>query len=180
MVVGVAGGDGEPNQQFQFSRSRGGEEGKKGVRNPPRTPRNMATPGLEIYAVERHVPVVELAGLLKLGPDVPTTELSAVEWGDRETVIDELATFFPFPRYFNREWDAVPGAVAEQVEKGRLILVRGLSSEGLQHLGLLIDYAAAALGRPGKVQGACVRARKEPRPRHTHTQPGLTPCLEWN
>lgn len=113
----------------------------------------MATPGLEIYSVDRHVPVEELGGLLKLGAEVPTAELSAVGWGDRETVIDELATFFPFPRYFNREWEAVPNAVAEQSEQGKLVLVRGLGPEALPHLGLLIDYAAAALARPGLVQG---------------------------
>lgn len=112
----------------------------------------MATPGLEIYSVARHVPLEQLAALLKLG-DTPAAELSAVDWQDRETVVDELATFFPFPRYFTREWEAVKDAVAEQVEKGKLVLVRGLAPCALPNLGLLIDYAAAALSRQGKVQG---------------------------
>jgi len=115
----------------------------------------MATPGLEIYSVARHVPLEQLAALLKLG-DTPAAELSAVDWQDRETVVDELATFFPFPRYFTREWEAVKDAVAEQVEKGKLVLVRGLAPCAFPNLGLLIDFAAAALSGQGKVQGRIV------------------------
>lgn len=115
---------------------------------------------MEVYVLPEgsHVPLGELAALLKLGADVPAAELSAVEWADRETVIDELATFFPFPRYFVREWEAVPAALAEQVDKGKLVLLRGLSSPtALAHLALLLDYAAAALlARPAKIQGRIV------------------------
>jgi hypothetical protein len=133
----------------------------------------MATPGLEIYAVTHHVPLEQLGALLKLG-DTPAAELSAVDWQDRETVVDELATFFPFPRYFTREWEAVMDAVAEQVEKGKLVLVRGLTPAALPHLGLLIDYAAAALSREqqGKVQGT-----PSPHPPPTFSRPPPTPLL---
>lgn len=108
-----------------------------------------------MYSVgSKYVPTVDqLATLLKLAPEVPTAELSAVEWGDREVVVDELANFFPLTRYFDREWDSVKAALADQVERGKLVLVRGISQEAHQNLGLLLDYSAAALGTDSKVKG---------------------------
>jgi hypothetical protein len=119
----------------------------------------MATPGLEIYSISHHVPLEQLSALLKLG-NIPTAELSVVEWNDQETVMDELATFFPFGRYFIREWEGVKDALAEQVEKGKLVLVRGISAEAVPNLGTIIDYVANALhsskGAVARAQGRIV------------------------
>ncbi len=98
---------------------------------------------VDIYSIPHHAPVEQLATLLK-ATDIPATELSAVGWDDRETFVDELSTFFPFPRYFNREWESVKDCVVELVSKGRLILLRGLSEAAHQNLGILVDYAASA------------------------------------
>jgi len=106
----------------------------------------------------RAVPALEkqLAALLKLAPEVPTAELSAHEWADREVVVDELATFFPLTRYFDREWASVKTSLADQLERGKLVLVRGISAEARPHLGLLLDYSASALGPDSKVKGRIV------------------------
>jgi len=83
---------------------------------------------------------------------VPQSELSAVGWDDKDVAVDELATFFPFPRTFNREWESV-GATLEEgglFKQGRLLAVRvahqtGAAEENLkavlEHIANL--YAAA-------------------------------------
>jgi len=134
----------------------------------------MATPGLEIYSISHHVPLEQLSALLKLG-NIPTAELSVVEWNDQETVMDELATFFPFGRYFIREWEGVKDALAEQVEKGKLVLVRGISAEAVPNLGTIIDYVANALhsskGAVARAQGSSPPLPKSS-PAHPRTWTG--------
>jgi len=102
-----------------------------------------ATNALEVFSLDNYVPLGELGSVLKFGEE-PLTELSAVGWEDLETVIDELATFFPFPRYSNREWSSVKESLAELLGGGRLIVVRAIDvkAPGWQNVLNLIDEVA--------------------------------------
>jgi len=116
----------------------------------------MATQGLEIYSINHFVPEDDLLNLLKLPQDYPTSELSAFNWEDKEVFIDELATFFPFPKYFNREWDAVKECVVELCTRGRVVMVRGITPASIPTLEILVDYAASLFGAEKKAQGRVI------------------------
>jgi len=110
---------------------------------------------LEVFTIGKYIPSQELTTLLHFG-DEPTTELSAFQWEDEETLMDELATFFPFSRYFNRDWADVKKHIAELCASGRMIVIRGISKEGTNNLVHFIDtvgslFAAKDTAPKGRV-----------------------------
>jgi hypothetical protein len=105
----------------------------------------MAAPKFEVFSISKYIPVADIASLLKFG-DEPTTELSAFQWDDEETVMDELATFFPFPRYFNRDWNDVKKCVSELCAGGRLIIVRSISTQAAHALAHFVDSVGSLFG----------------------------------
>jgi len=102
---------------------------------------------LEVFSVDRHAPIEQLADLLKFSDDIPQTEVSAVGWDDKDIVVDELATFFPFHRNFDREWESVKGALTEGslFHKGRLIVIRSANQSGAagDNLKTVLEYIAS-------------------------------------
>jgi len=109
-----------------------------------------AAAALEFFSVDRHGSIEQLANLLKFSDETTQSELSAVGWDDKEIVVDELATFLPFPRNFNREWESVKETLTEGsvFRKGCLIVIRvanqtGASAENLhtvlEHIASLYD-----------------------------------------
>jgi hypothetical protein len=120
----------------------------------------MASPSLELFAIDHYVSLEELGRVLKFGEDQPLTELSVNGWEDKETVMDELATFFPFPRYFSREWEAVKDYVADLVSRGRLITLRGVPAQAggaaFDNVVAFIDDLASLYGTPQAPQGRVV------------------------
>eukprot|EP01089_Gocevia_fonbrunei_P006342 TRINITY_DN16980_c0_g1_i1.p1 TRINITY_DN16980_c0_g1~~TRINITY_DN16980_c0_g1_i1.p1 ORF type:complete len:276 (-),score=63.45 TRINITY_DN16980_c0_g1_i1:93-827(-) len=109
----------------------------------------MAQP-IEVLSSTKYIPVAELVSLLKFG-DEPTSELSAFGWEDEETVFDELATFFPFPRIFNRDWPAVKTCVAELCQNSRLIIIRGITPKGLANVSHFVDSVVSGEAPSGRV-----------------------------
>jgi len=105
---------------------------------------------VDVLSSTKYIPVSELVSLLKFG-DEPTTELSAFGWDDEETVMDELATFFPFPRYFNRDWAAVKTCVAELCQSGRLIIIRGITPQGSANVNHFVDTVITGSQSKGRV-----------------------------
>jgi len=93
---------------------------------------------LEVFTISKYLPTQELVSLLHFG-DEPTTELSAYQWEDEETLMDELATFFPFSRYFNRDWADVKKHIAELCASGRMITIRGIAQAGVHNMAHFID-----------------------------------------
>jgi len=108
--------------------------------NPPPT-----SSLLEFVSTERRVRIETLAQLLKL-EEVPQSELSAVGWDDKDVAVDELATFFPFPRTFNREWEAIASTVGEGglFKQGRLVVVRVAHQTGAaeENLKAVLEHVA--------------------------------------
>lgn len=96
-------------------------------------------------------PAEEIASLLNSSE--PITEISVQGWDDLEVVMDELASFFPFARNFNRTWESVKTCLADVCTKGRLILVTGIADESLENLGLFVDAAASSSGDAEKNVG---------------------------
>jgi len=105
--------------------------------NPPTTP-------LEFFSTDRRVHLETLAKQLNL-EEVPHSELSAVGWDDKDVAVDELATFFPFPRTFNREWESVTATLSEGLfNKGRLIVIRVANQSGAaqENLNAVLEHIA--------------------------------------
>jgi len=105
---------------------------------------------IEIFSIDSYLPYEELGSVLKF-TDTPLTELSAVGWEDSETVMDELATFFPFPRYYNRGWEGIKEVLAELCRQGRLIVIRAVNTqttEAFANVALLIDEVASLYANP--------------------------------
>jgi len=111
------------------------------------------TEELEIFSLDNYIPIEELAQHMKFGDESSMTELSAFGWDDKETVMDELATFFPFPRYFSREWEAVKDCLAELLSRGRLVVIRAIEGEAPQNLISLLDDVASLYGTDRAPQG---------------------------
>jgi len=112
---------------------------------------STATP-LEFFSTDRYVPIEALADLLKFDPEIPQSEVSAVGWEDKEIVVDELATFFPFPRNFNREWESVKPTLADasSFAKGRLLVIRAANQIGAAEESLkeVLGYIASLYDAP--------------------------------
>jgi len=115
----------------------------------------MASTAPEFFSSDTFVPFAELGTVLKFQDHDPVTELSAVGWEDDETVMDELATFFPFPRYYNKGWEGVKECLAELCAKGRLIVIRAVdeSSQGWRNVLKLVDEITSLYGTPQTPQG---------------------------
>jgi len=113
----------------------------------------MATSAPEFFSSDAFVPFAELGQVLKL--EDPVTELSAIGWEDDETVMDEIATFFPFPRYYNKGWEGVKECLAELCSKGRLIVIRAVDeqSAGWRNVLKLVDEIVSLYGTPQAPQG---------------------------
>lgn len=101
----------------------------------------MSAQGPDFFSIDTYVPIEELGTVLKVSDDSQLTELSAAYWEDKETVKDELATFFPFNRYFNREWDGIKDGLAQVCLNGRLIVFRGVnqSAPAFENLRAIIE-----------------------------------------
>jgi len=113
--------------------------------NKSETKMNTSTK-VEVYSTDRRVPIEKLAELLKVPAEVPQSELSAVGWDDKDIAVDELATFFPFPRNFNREWESINEAFGEGLfSKGRLIVIRVANQTGAadENLKAVLGHIAA-------------------------------------
>jgi len=104
---------------------------------------------LEVFSVDSYIPYEELGIVLKF-ENTPLTELSAVGWEDSETVLDELATFFPFPRYYNRGWEGIKEVLAELLRNGRLIVIRSVNTQtnAFANVTLLLDEVASLYSNP--------------------------------
>jgi len=108
-------------------------------------------PPLEFFATDRYVPIEALANLLKFSDEIPQSEVSAVGWEDKEIVVDELATFFPFPRNFNREWEAIKETLADgSFSKGRLVVIRVANQTGAaeENLNAVLEDIAVLYDSP--------------------------------
>jgi len=116
-----------------------------------------ASTKLEVFATDHRVPIGTLAQLAKVSEEVPHSELSAVGWDDQDVAVDELATFFPFPRSFNREWESVHDTLAEGLlSKGRFLVVRAANQTGAaeENLKAVLNHIAALV--EGAEQGRVV------------------------
>jgi len=106
---------------------------------------NPPTSSLEFVSTERRVRIETLAQLLKLEEE-PQSELSAVGWDDKDVAVDELATFFPFPRTFNREWESISATLEEGglFKQGRLVVVRVAQQSGAaeENLKAVLEHIA--------------------------------------
>jgi len=119
--------------------------------NPPTTP-------LEFFSTDRRVHLETLAKQLNL-EEVPQSELSVVGWDDKDVAVDELATFFPFPRTFNREWESVTATLSEGLlNKGRLIVIRVAHQTGAaaENLNVVLEHIANLYAGPQPPQGKTV------------------------
>lgn len=118
----------------------------------------MSSPGLELFSTSSYLPFEEFGTLLDFTPTNNITELSAVGWDDEETVMDELATFFPFPRYYNRGWEGVKECLAELCSKGRLIVVRAVdtSNDAWKNVEKLINEVSELYSGPRVPEGRVI------------------------
>jgi len=120
---------------------------------------NPPTSSLEFVSTEHRVQIETLAQLLKL-EEVPHSELSAVGWDDKDVAVDELATFFPFPRTFNREWESVGATVEEGglFKQGRLLVVRVAHQTGAaeENLKAVLEHVANLYASAQPPQGRTV------------------------
>jgi len=118
-----------------------------------------ASTKLEVFSTDRRVPIETLATLVKAAEEIPQSELSAVGWDDKDIAVDELATFFPFPRNFNREWESIHSTLADGLfNKGRLIVFRVANQTGAaeETLKAVLDSIASAVEGAQTAQGRVV------------------------
>lgn len=118
----------------------------------------MSTTGLELFSTSTYLPFEEFGTLLNFTPVNNITELSAVGWDDEETFMDELATFFPFPRYYNRGWEGAKECLAELCAKGRLIVIRAVkvSNGAWQNVVKLISEVGGLYSGPRVPEGRVI------------------------
>jgi hypothetical protein len=102
-----------------------------------------------LYSIQKYIPVDNLVSSLNW--DGPVSEISALGWESKDTVMDELATFMQFPRKFERAWKSVADCLADVcVRKGRLIIIRGVTASVLPVVGRLVYYAAQLFAEDAK------------------------------
>jgi len=82
----------------------------------------------ELFKTSGHQALEDIQQTLGTDSAVSTSEISCLNWSEEDNVIfDELATFFPFPRQFNREWQGVKDSLRDSCQRGRLIVVRSIA-----------------------------------------------------
>jgi len=128
--------------------------------DPTATP---ASPGKQFcISTTKYIPQKNLAALLNFG-DEPVTELSADGWEDDETLMDELSTFFPFPRNFNREWPEVQKYSVELCKaSGRLIIIRAINEKGLSAVNRFVATVGSIFDQGAPQERVVVVLEKYP------------------
>ncbi|KAL6058404.1 hypothetical protein QOT17_014893 [Balamuthia mandrillaris] len=106
---------------------------------------------LHLYVASRFAAVATIHQSLELPDGVEDVELSTVGWKDQETVMDELVTFFPLPKQFDRQWESLAQHLATELDKreGHLIVLRCLDHESssLEPISRLADVLSSLYSR---------------------------------
>lgn len=113
---------------------------------------------LELYSISKYIPADTVASLLEVDKEEEVSELSAYNWEDNDTLLDELVTFFPFPKFFNKkeEWTAVAETFTKLCQNGRLLIIRRITKEALPNIAKLINTLATALEESERSGRVCV------------------------